>query len=195
MTQSELLCSLDAAAGALVTKLHVGRLSGLLINQVPTQCPEMLQCYCWFRMVQLAQRLWLHSRLTLFTSGCCHCKWPQDVWFWGDYQRATWMTGKIHWGFISWNHGEMGGLCKERCEEGWRGGRLEEEDTRQSRVEKTSRWGSEKVAGITSPLTKGKRRRERDVGLCIQLHYIINHYFWLIVWSHLTLHYLYLTVV
>ena len=57
---------------------------------------------------------------------------------------------------------EMGGLCKERCEEGRRGGRLEEEDTRQSRVEKTSRWGSEKVAGITSPLTKGKRRRERD---------------------------------
>ena len=34
---------------------------------------------------------------------------------------------------------EMGGLCKERCEEGRRGGRLEEEDTRQSRVEKTSR--------------------------------------------------------
>ena len=34
---------------------------------------------------------------------------------------------------------EMEGLCKERCEEGRRGGRLEEEDTRQSRVEKTSR--------------------------------------------------------
>ena len=34
---------------------------------------------------------------------------------------------------------EMGGLCIERCEEGRRGGRLEEEDTRQSRVEKTSR--------------------------------------------------------
>ena len=34
---------------------------------------------------------------------------------------------------------EMGGLCKERCEEGRRGGRLEEEDRRQSRVEKTSR--------------------------------------------------------
>ena len=34
---------------------------------------------------------------------------------------------------------EMGGLCKERCEEDRRGGRLEEEDTRQSRVEKTSR--------------------------------------------------------
>ena len=33
---------------------------------------------------------------------------------------------------------EMGGLCKERCEEGRRGGRLEEEDRRQSRVEKTS---------------------------------------------------------
>ena len=29
--------------------------------------------------------------------------------------------------------------CVERCEEGRRGGRLEEEDTRQSRVEKTSR--------------------------------------------------------
>ena len=26
---------------------------------------------------------------------------------------------------------EMGGLCKERCEEGRRGGRLEEEDRRQ----------------------------------------------------------------
>ena len=57
---------------------------------------------------------------------------------------------------------EMGGLCKERCEEGRRGGRLEEEDTRQSRVEKNSKWGSEKVAGITSPLTKGKRGRERS---------------------------------
>ena len=33
----------------------------------------------------------------------------------------------------------MGGLCKERCEEGRRGGILEEEDMRQSRVEKTSR--------------------------------------------------------
>ena len=34
---------------------------------------------------------------------------------------------------------EMGGQCKERCEEGRRGGRLEEEDRRQRRVEKTSR--------------------------------------------------------
>ena len=34
---------------------------------------------------------------------------------------------------------EMVGLCKERCEEGRRGGRLEEEDRRQRRVEKTSR--------------------------------------------------------
>ena len=34
---------------------------------------------------------------------------------------------------------EMGGLCKERCEEDRRGGRLEEEDRRQRRVEKTSR--------------------------------------------------------
>ena len=33
----------------------------------------------------------------------------------------------------------MGGLFKERCEEGRKGGRLEEEDTIQSRVEKTSR--------------------------------------------------------
>ena len=34
---------------------------------------------------------------------------------------------------------EIGGLCKEICEEGRRGGRLKEEDTRQCRVEKTSR--------------------------------------------------------
>ena len=34
---------------------------------------------------------------------------------------------------------EMGGLCKERCEEYRRGGRLEEEDRRQRRVEKNSR--------------------------------------------------------
>ena len=56
---------------------------------------------------------------------------------------------------------EMGGLRKERCEEGRRGGRLEEEDRRQRRVEKTSRRGGAKVAGITSPLTKGKGGRER----------------------------------
>ena len=56
---------------------------------------------------------------------------------------------------------EMGGLCKESCEEVRRGGSLEEEDRRQRRVEKTSRRGGEKVAGITSPLTKGKRGRER----------------------------------
>ena len=36
-------------------------------------------------------------------------------------------------------NGEMGGLCKERCEEGRRGGRLEEEDRRQGMVEKTIR--------------------------------------------------------
>ena len=48
---------------------------------------------------------------------------------------------------------EMGGLCKARCEEGRRGGGLEEEDRRQRRVEKTSRSGDEKVAGSTSPLT------------------------------------------
>ena len=34
---------------------------------------------------------------------------------------------------------EMRGLCQERCEEGGRGGRLEEEDKRQRRVEKTIR--------------------------------------------------------
>ena len=34
---------------------------------------------------------------------------------------------------------EMGGLSYERCEEGRRGGRLEEEDRRQRRVEKTIR--------------------------------------------------------
>ena len=33
----------------------------------------------------------------------------------------------------------MGGLYKERCEEDRRGGRLEEEDKRQRRVEKTIR--------------------------------------------------------
>ena len=57
---------------------------------------------------------------------------------------------------------EMGELCKERCEEGRRGRRLEEEDTRQRRVEKTIRWGSEKVAGSTSPLKKGKEE-ERNL--------------------------------
>ena len=50
----------------------------------------------------------------------------------------------------------MGGLCEERCEEDRRGGRLEEDDKRQRRVEKTIRLGGEKVAGSTSPLTKGK---------------------------------------
>ena len=54
----------------------------------------------------------------------------------------------------------MGGLCKERCEEDRRGWRLEEEDSRQRRVEKNSRWGGEKVAGSTSPVIKGKRGRE-----------------------------------
>ena len=34
---------------------------------------------------------------------------------------------------------EMGGLCQERCEEDRIGGSLEEEDTRQRRVEKNSR--------------------------------------------------------
>ena len=57
---------------------------------------------------------------------------------------------------------EMGGLCKERCEEGRRGGRLDEDDKRQRRVEKTSRRGGEKVAGSTSPLTKGKEEEEEN---------------------------------
>ena len=56
---------------------------------------------------------------------------------------------------------EVGGLCKERCEEDRRGGRLEEEDKRQRRLEKTNRRGGEKVAGSISPLTKGKEE-ERD---------------------------------
>ena len=34
---------------------------------------------------------------------------------------------------------EMGGLCKERCEEGRIRGRLEEDDKRQRMVEKTIR--------------------------------------------------------
>ena len=34
---------------------------------------------------------------------------------------------------------EMGGLCKEGCQEDRRGGRLEGEDRRQRRVEKNSR--------------------------------------------------------
>ena len=51
-----------------------------------------------------------------------------------------------------------------RCEEGRRGGRLEEEDKRQRRVEKTIRRGGEKVAGSTSPLTKGnEEERERYI--------------------------------
>ena len=58
---------------------------------------------------------------------------------------------------------EMGGLCKERCEEDRRGAKLEVEDRRKRRVEKNSRCGGEKVAGNTSPLIKGKRGREREV--------------------------------
>ena len=45
---------------------------------------------------------------------------------------------------------------------GGRGGRLEEEDKKQRRVEKTIRWGDEEVAGSTSPPPKGKRGRERE---------------------------------
>ena len=47
-------------------------------------------------------------------------------------------------------------LAEVICEEGRRGGRMEEEDNRQRRVEKIIRWYGEKVAGSTSPLTKGK---------------------------------------
>ena len=43
-----------------------------------------------------------------------------------------------------------------RCEEDRRGGRLEEEDKRQRRVEKTIKRSGDTVAGRTSPLTKGK---------------------------------------
>ena len=57
---------------------------------------------------------------------------------------------------------EMEGLCKERCEEGRRGGRLEEEDTRQSRVEKTSRRGSEKLQASPHPWQKEKEE-EREI--------------------------------
>ena len=56
---------------------------------------------------------------------------------------------------------EMGGQCYERCLKGRRGGRLEEEDMRQKRVEQIIRCVGEEVAGNTSPLTKGKRGRER----------------------------------
>ena len=49
-----------------------------------------------------------------------------------------------------------------RCEEGRRGGRLDEEDKRQRRVEKTIKRSGGTVAGNTSPLTKGKEEeRER----------------------------------
>ena len=44
-----------------------------------------------------------------------------------------------------------------------RGGRLEEEDKRQRRVEKPIRCGGEVVAGSTSSLIKGKRGRRREL--------------------------------
>ena len=44
--------------------------------------------------------------------------------------------------------------------------RLEEEDKRQRRMEMTIIWGGEEVAGSTSPLTKRKIGRERE--LCRQ---------------------------
>ena len=46
-----------------------------------------------------------------------------------------------------------------------RRGRLEEEDKRQRRVEKTTRRGGEKVAVSTSPLTKGKEEERERVEL------------------------------
>ena len=73
--------------------------------------------------------------------------------------RTTGESGRVMWGGQEETReakDEMGGLCKERCEEGRRGGRLEEEDKRQRRVEKTIRWGGEEVASSTSPLTKEK---------------------------------------
>ena len=48
------------------------------------------------------------------------------------------------------------------CEEDRRGGRLEEEDKRQRRVEKTIKRSGDTVAGSTSPLTKGKEE-EREM--------------------------------
>ena len=45
-----------------------------------------------------------------------------------------------------------------RCEEGRRGGRLEEEDKRHGRVEKTIRCGGVEVADSTLSLTKGKEK-------------------------------------
>ena len=57
----------------------------------------------------------------------------------------------------------------ERYEEGKRGGRLEEENMIQTRVEKTIRWGSEEVAGSTSPLTKGQKRK-RNCAYLYSIH-------------------------
>ena len=53
--------------------------------------------------------------------------------------------------------------CKERCEEGRRGGRLEEEEKRR-REEKLSDEAVEKLGGgsTSNTLTKGKLGRERE---------------------------------
>ena len=45
----------------------------------------------------------------------------------------------------------MGGLCKEICEEGRRGGRLEEEDTIQSRVERLADEAVKKLQASPHP--------------------------------------------
>ena len=55
--------------------------------------------------------------------------------------------------------------CKERCEEGWRGGRLEEEE-KSRRGEKLSDEAVEKLGGggggsTSNTLTKGQIGRER----------------------------------
>ena len=52
--------------------------------------------------------------------------------------------------------------CKERCEEGRRGGRLEEEEKRRREENYQMRRGGEVGGGSTSnTLTKGKIGRER----------------------------------
>ena len=88
---------------------------------------------------------WLTSNIILSVSS------------WDAFPFATAPSGWLRgWG---WNIGNIYatfvGKQYARIE-----GRLEEEDRRQRRVEKTSRWGGAKVAGSTSPLTKGKRGRE-----------------------------------
>ena len=68
--------------------------------------------------------------------------------------------------------GDEGGQCwdgRTVLREMWRSAGEEgdwKKKTRQRRVEKTSRWGGEEVAGSTSSLIKGKRGRE----ICLSLH-------------------------